>query len=76
MMICSIPFVYFLVPETKGIPLESMDRLFQIKPVSRAHRTVHEEDAQRELEFRQDAEGSGLSVAKEKLEHVERTRSV
>ena len=24
MMILSIPFVFFLIPETKGIPLESM----------------------------------------------------
>lgn len=53
-----------------------MDRLFAVKPVSVAHRTIHEEDAQRELEFRHDAEGAGLSVAKEKLQHVERTLSV
>ncbi|KAK5128509.1 hypothetical protein LTR85_003178 [Meristemomyces frigidus] len=73
MMILSIPFVYFLIPETKGIPLESMDRLFEIKPVRRAHSQVHAEDAIREEEFRHDAEGAGLSIAKEKLEHVERT---
>jgi len=72
MMILSIPFVYFLIPETKGIPLESMDRLFELKP-SKAHAQVHAEDAAREEEFRQDAEGAGLSIAKEKLEHVERT---
>ncbi|KAF2771184.1 general substrate transporter [Teratosphaeria nubilosa] len=73
MMIVSIPFVYFLVPETKGVPLESMDRLFEIKPVGRAHAQVHEEDAAREEEFRDAAAGAGLSIAKEKLEHVERT---
>lgn len=73
MMICSIPFTYFLIPETKGIPLESMDRLFEIKPVRKAHKTVHAEDAAREEEFRHDAEGAGLSIAKEKLEHVEKT---
>ncbi|EMC98331.1 hypothetical protein BAUCODRAFT_32364 [Baudoinia panamericana UAMH 10762] len=72
MMILSIPFVYFLVPETKGIPLESMDRLFQVKPVRKAHRQIHEEDMAREEEFRHDAEGAGLSVAKEKLEHHEK----
>jgi hypothetical protein len=31
MMILSIPFVFFLIPETKGIPLESMDRLFSVQ---------------------------------------------
>ncbi|KAF2731805.1 general substrate transporter, partial [Polyplosphaeria fusca] len=37
LMILSIPFVYFLIPETKGIPLEHMDELFEIKPVPKAH---------------------------------------
>jgi hypothetical protein len=73
MMLCSCVFVFFLIPETKGIPLESMDRLFQVKPVWRAHATIHAEDASREVEFRHDAEGAGLSVAKEKLHHVEKT---
>lgn len=31
LMILSIPFVYFLIPETKSVPLEAMDRLFEIK---------------------------------------------
>jgi len=61
------------VPETKGIPLESMDRLFEIKPVRKAHSRVHAEDTAREEEFRHDAEGAGLDVAKEKLDHIEHT---
>lgn len=28
---------YFLIPETKGIPLERMDELFEIKPTHKAH---------------------------------------
>lgn len=76
MMILSVPFVFFLIPETKGIPLESMDRLFAVKPVWKANKTIHAEDAMREEEFRHDAEGAGLSVAKEKLEHVEKTTEV
>lgn len=76
MMILSIPFVYFLVPETKGIPLESMDRLFEIRPVRKAHKQVHAENLAVEEEFRHDAEGAGLSIAKEKLEHHERTHEV
>ncbi|KAH6639702.1 general substrate transporter [Boeremia exigua] len=37
LMILSVPFVYFLIPETKGIPLERMDELFEIKPANKAH---------------------------------------
>ncbi|KAI5958458.1 uncharacterized protein KGF55_005801 [Candida pseudojiufengensis] len=36
----SVPFVYFLLPETKGLPLESMDKLFKIYPVRKAHKIV------------------------------------
>jgi hypothetical protein len=28
LMILSMPYVYFLIPETKNVPLEDMDRLF------------------------------------------------
>ncbi|KAH6914768.1 general substrate transporter [Coprinopsis sp. MPI-PUGE-AT-0042] len=37
LMIISVPFVYFLIPETKGIPLERMDELFEIEPKAKAH---------------------------------------
>ncbi|KAJ8110858.1 hypothetical protein OPT61_g6404 [Boeremia exigua] len=37
LMILSIPFIFFLIPETKGIPLERMDELFEIKPCHKAH---------------------------------------
>ena len=76
MMILSVPFVFFLIPETKGIPLESMDRLFAVRPVRRAHDTIHEEDAAMTVEFRRDAEGAGLSVAKENLQHMEKRGSL
>ncbi|KAI7411535.1 putative quinate [Hortaea werneckii] len=71
MMILSIIWVWFLMPETKGIPLESMDRLFQVRPPRKAHKQIHAEDEMREQEFRQDAEGAELSVAKDKLDHYE-----
>lgn len=40
LMILSVFFVFFLIPETKGIPLESMDQLFETKPIWRAHQHV------------------------------------
>jgi hypothetical protein len=40
LMILSIPYVFFLIPETKGIPLEMMDELFEIKPAYKAHKTM------------------------------------
>jgi len=71
MMILSVVFVFFLVPETKSVPLERMDRLFEIKPVWRANETVLAEVREEQAEFRHDAEGAGLSVEKTKLEHYE-----
>lgn len=43
LMLLSIIFVFYLVPETKSIPLESMDRLFEIKPVRKANKVLMEE---------------------------------
>ncbi|KAH6847045.1 general substrate transporter [Chaetomium sp. MPI-CAGE-AT-0009] len=43
LMLLSIVFVFYLIPETKSIPLESMDRLFEIKPVRKANKQLMEE---------------------------------
>lgn len=43
LMFVSVVFIFFLVPETKSIPLEKMDRLFEIRPVHRANATVMSE---------------------------------
>ena len=48
MMILSVFFVFFLIPETKSIPLESMDRLFAAKPIWRANQIILDEDRARE----------------------------
>ncbi|KAK8194240.1 hypothetical protein M8818_007428 [Zalaria obscura] len=64
MMILSIVFVWFLIPETKGIPLESMDRLFEVRPTSKANRVVMTEVHERDEEFRIAAEEVGLNAAK------------
>lgn len=65
---CSIVFVFFLLPETKGIPLESMDRLFSRELTPRkAHAIVMNELKEDEEIFRHNVEGSGLGLSKEEL---------
>jgi hypothetical protein len=55
LMILSAVFVFFLLPETKGLPLETMDRLFREKPVWTAHGKIMEELRIQEEEFRANA---------------------
>lgn len=64
LMILSSIFVWFFIPETKGIPLESMDDLFRTKPVRRAHGTVVAKLREDEERFRHDMEESGLAATK------------
>lgn len=70
-MLASIVFVWFLVPETKSVPLEAMNRLFEVKPVRKANKIVIEEVQLREEEFRRDAEGAGLDAAKKDVSYQE-----
>lgn len=50
LMLISAVFVYFCVPETKGVPLELNDRLFTLRPVWRAHQILFRElDAENEV---------------------------
>jgi len=68
LMICSVVFVWFLLPETKGVPLESMDRLFDRSlPPYKAHGIVMAEIREDEAAFRHNAEGSGLGISKDSL---------
>lgn len=48
----SILFVWFLIPETKGIPLEYTDRLFSIKPIRNANSILQAELQREEQHFR------------------------
>lgn len=73
LMILSIFFVYFLIPETKGIPLESMDRLFEIKPVWTAHKKLVAQLREDEAQFRHEIEESGVAATKIATEQVEDT---
>ncbi|ETS73140.1 Quinate permease [Pestalotiopsis fici W106-1] len=60
MMILSTVFVFFLIPETKAVPLEAMDRLFNVKPVRKANKTIMEELRVQEEEFRHNVDGVDL----------------
>ncbi|KAI5200063.1 quinate permease [Aureobasidium subglaciale] len=75
MMLASIVFVYFLIPETKSVPLESMDRLFEIKPVSRANRVVIEEVRLHDEEFRRETVGEKFGAEKEGFRYSERVET-
>lgn len=56
MMLLAAVFVFFLVPETKGIPLEKMDRLFEPNlPARRAHKVVLAESQEEDREFRRNS---------------------
>ncbi|KAF7558750.1 hypothetical protein G7046_g5403 [Stylonectria norvegica] len=72
LMIISVIFVFFCIPETKAIPLEAMDRLFKTKPVWRAHDRLMEDLRIQEEEFRHNAEGMDLRDEKGMTELVER----
>ena len=53
LMLCAAVYVFFLIPETKGIPLEAMDRLFSNAfPKRKAHGIVLAEVRAAEREFR------------------------
>jgi hypothetical protein len=71
LMILSVFFVWFLIPETKGIPLEAMDRLFEIKPTRKAHPVLLKELRDQEEQFRQDADGAGLTAEKTRNGRIE-----
>jgi sugar porter (SP) family MFS transporter len=71
LMICAAVYVWFIVPETKGIPLEAMDRLFEM-PARRAHKTVLAELRLEDQEFRHQtvgAEKEGVEEDEVAVEH-------
>ncbi|KAH6665615.1 general substrate transporter [Halenospora varia] len=70
LMFLGAAFVYFLIPETKNIPLEAVDRLFDRKlKASQAHRIVWAELEQEEEALRAGLESG--SVEKEAVMQVE-----
>jgi hypothetical protein len=71
LMLLSTVFVYFLIPETKAVPLESMDRLFEVKPVWAANKKILEELAAQDEAFRNNAQGIDFSEPKHNVEQKE-----
>jgi sugar porter (SP) family MFS transporter len=71
LMILSVIFVYFFIPETKSIPLEHMNRLFAVKPVGKANKTIMEELRLEEEEFRHNAQGLNLADEKAQAQQLE-----
>ena len=74
----SILFVWFLIPETKGIPLEHTDRLFSIEPIRSANAILQAELKREEQRFRRrvsTAAGEGDATFDEKVpaRHVDAT---
>jgi hypothetical protein len=66
LMLLSAIFVYFLIPETKNIPLEAIDRLFDRRlKASQAHAVVWAE-----LEQEEEALRAGLAAGLEKEGHM------
>lgn len=60
----SLGFVWYLLPETKSVPLDKMDRLFDIKPVRKAQPQLMQELQEENLEMSLQA-GKRLSTSSE-----------
>ncbi len=65
LMILSIVFVWFCIPETKSVPLEFTDLLFEIKPTWKAHGKLMQELATEDQEFRRNNNNDTLKNSDE-----------
>lgn len=73
--IISTAFVFFFVPETKSVPLECMDRLFEVKPTYRAHGVMMAELDEMETVRAEDrvAQGAGKAEVVEAEDREKRS---
>ncbi|KAE8374152.1 general substrate transporter [Aspergillus bertholletiae] len=62
-------FAFFLIPETSGIPLEVVDRLFEVKPIWRANEKVKAQMKEEEERFRFEIKEGNFEKSEE--EYVE-----
>jgi hypothetical protein len=73
MQVLSLPYIIFLLPETRNIPLEEMDRLWAQKNTWNANKIVMAE-LQREHDVAAEQGQSYLKPTAD-LEHLEKTSS-
>lgn len=71
LMILSSLFVFFCIPETKSVPLECMDRIFEVKPAWRANKTIMAELEELEA-IRQEDRGERVDGKTDVVEAEER----
>jgi hypothetical protein len=71
LMVLSMVFVFFFVPETSRVPLEYVDRLFETRPVRKANQKVLEEVAHEHSTFRQNLGAEEVSKEDAQFEHKE-----
>ncbi|EXJ95027.1 hypothetical protein A1O1_00145 [Capronia coronata CBS 617.96] len=72
LMLCAAVYVFFLIPETKGIPLEAMDRLFSRDlPARRAHKAVLADLRYEDQEFRRQSIGEKGNVEEAEVVTIE-----
>ena len=71
LMILSVVFAWFCIPETKSVPLEAMDRLFKTKPIRKANNIVMAELQEEEREFREHEGESRAINEKTSVDEVE-----
>ena len=76
LMLCAAVFVWFLIPETKSIPLEKMDRLFSKDfPVRKAHAIVFAEAREQDQDYRRHSViGSDDNVQDQKMYYTKEER--
>lgn len=72
LMVLAAIFVFLLIPETKAVPLEVMDSLFDTRPVWRAHGKIIAQLHENEQQFREEIQSSKVFAEKEPEEFVER----
>lgn len=66
---CGFVFVWFLIPETKAVPLDKMDRLFEVRPCRKAHPTVMQELSTENVN--RDVMMGKMSVSSERRDEIE-----
>ncbi|KAF8533357.1 putative quinate permease [Trichophaea hybrida] len=70
LMILSAPYVYFLVPETKGVPLEDMDKLFgkDVRPWNAHKKIMHDVRQRNGLDQSDGESGEDIGIKGQRIE--------